>query len=430
MKVFIAHYHLNPGGVTQIIQSQINGLAQLTNSVELVVICDGQGLQALSLPSNATAIAFPALGYCPNISDERHVRELVSEIKQFFMLHASLADIIHFHNIGLGKNVALTYAMYLLAQKGYAIVNHAHDFPEDRPLNWSYLKTGFKIFGIENVNEILYPSFNNYVFGVLNSHDYSRLHKNGVNNERVFLWPNPVKPLVKNEVLTKAQAKHKLKEALHLDADKLIISYPVRVIRRKNIGEYILLAAILGDKADFLVTLPPKNPVEIEPYEKWLTFCKTQQIKVVFEAGLKVNFEWIMTGSDLCFSTSIMEGFGMVFVEPWLWSTPVAGRELANVMPDLQALGLQYPLLYSQLLVEWNGSWVDFPNLTMKEQMQVILEMQNKQNDSFFKQNPAIMSLFEVSSDSFVTNNKEIIANDLSERKYGEKLYQVYSSLS
>ena len=42
--------------------------------------------------------------------------------------------------------------------------------------------------------------------------------------------------------------------------------------------------------------------------------------------------------------------------------------------------------------------------------MQVISLMRNKQNDSFFKQNPAIMSLFEVNSDSFVTNNKEIIA--------------------
>lgn len=427
MKIFIGHYHLNPGGVTKIIQSQLNGLAD--KDVELVVICDGQGLENISLPANATILPFKKLGYLPELGTAEELLQEVKAIHAFFVEQVDKTDIIHFHNIGLGKNAAVTYTMYQLASEGYTVVNHAHDFPEDRPVNYKYLKDGMKLLQVDDFKNILYPDFANYHFGVLNGFDKKRLLKAGIPVDRIELWPNPVSIPPESE-LSKQEAKQKLCNALHLEIHKMVVAYPVRVIRRKNIGEFILLAKVFGDKANFIVTLPPLNPVEIEPYKEWVQFCTVENIPVTFEAGLKAKFEWVMKGADVCFTTSIMEGFGMVFVEPWLWGTPVAGRKIPAVLPDLEAIGLKYPLIYDNVWVKHNGDWVDFPDLEMEEQMQLIRSLELKQIASFIQQNVSISSFFKGDTIQFENNNKQIITDDLSERRYGEKLYSTYKALS
>jgi glycosyltransferase involved in cell wall biosynthesis len=430
MKIIIGHYHLNPGGVTKIIQSQLHGLANI-EGLQIIVVCDGQGLDNITLPDNAVIMPFEKLGYMPDLGDGLSMFNTVKSILSFFKQIADKDDIIHFHNIGLGKNAALSYAMYLLAKHGHKLINHAHDFPEDRPANFKYLEEGLKMLGVEDIGTILYPNIKNYIFGVLNSFDRQRLLNIGLSEERVHLWPNPVsKPNIYSD-LTKAEAKSKIEKALGLDTGKMLVSYPVRVIRRKNIGEYILLAAAFSDTANFIVTLPPLNPIEIEPYNKWVAFCKDNDINLIFEAGLKVEFEWVMKGADVCFTTSIMESFGMVFVEPWLWGTPVAGREIAAVLPDLKSLGIDYPLIYKKLEVEWKNKSVDFPVLEMEEQMTVIetvLEVGGK--TSFIEKNKTVSDFFNAERVEFENDNKRIICKELSEQEYGKKLYKIYKTLS
>jgi len=429
MKIIIGHYHLNPGGVTKIIQSQLRGLANIED-LEVVVVCDGQGLENIQLPDNATFKPFEKLGYKPILGDAASMRDTVESIITFFKEIADKDDIIHFHNIGLGKNAALSYAMFLLAGEGHRIVNHAHDFPEDRPKNLKYLQEGLGILGVEDIETVLYPNLENYIFGVLNSYDQNRLLKIGLPESRIKLWPNPVAiPTISSE-LTKEDAKAKVENALSLEKGKLLVAYPVRVIQRKNIGEYILLAAAFSDKANFIVTLPPLNPIEIEPYNKWVAFCKENNINLIFEAGQKLEFEWIMKGADVCFTTSIMEGFGMVFVEPWLWGTAVAGREITAVLPDLKSLGLEYPLIYKDLAVEWKGEKLDFPLLEMQEQMAVIKTILNDGKSSFTKNNSAVANFFNTGKIEFENNNKSIISRELSEKTYGKKLHKTYKSLS
>lgn len=429
MKIIIGHYHLTPGGVTKIIQSQLDGLANIED-LSIIVVCDGQGCENIQLPDNAVIMPFKNLGYMPNLRDANVIRDTIKSITQFFKQISDKKDIIHFHNIGLGKNVALTDAMYQLAKQGYKIINHAHDFPEDRPSNYKYLKEGLKMLDVDDINTVLYPNIDNYIFGVLNSFDRKRLLELGVSEERVQLWSNPVSEPSISSNLTKADAKANIEKALSLESGKMLVSYPVRVIRRKNIGEYILLAAAFSDRANFIVTLPPLNPIEIEPYNKWVAFCKRNNINLTFEAGLKVEFEWIMKGADVCFTTSIMEGFGMVFVEPWLWGTPVAGREIAAVLPDLKSLGIIYPLIYDKLEVEWDDRIVDFPSLEIEEQMAVIETILDGGQTSFTKNNKAVSDFFNAERVEFENDNKRIISNELSEQEYGKKLYKVYKTLS
>lgn len=429
MKIIIGHYHLNPGGVTNIIQSQLRGLANIEN-LKIIVVCDGQGLDNIKLPDNAILMPFEKLGYMPNLGDESSMFETVKSIITFFQQITEKEDIIHFHNIGLGKNAALTYAMYLLAKQGFNLINHAHDFPEDRPANFKYLEEGLKLLGVDDIGTIMYPDIDNYLIGVLNSFDRKRLLEVGLPEERVKLWPNPVSTPTISSDLTKAESKAKIEKALDLDSGKMLVAYPVRVIRRKNIGEYILLAAAFADTANFIVTLPPLNPIEIEPYNKWVAFCKENNINLTFEAGHKLEFEWVMKGADVCFTTSIMEGFGMVFVEPWLWGTPVAGREIAAVLPDLKTLGIEYPLIYDKLEIEWQNKCVDFPVLEMQEQMAFIQSILNDGKASFLNKNKALADFFNAESVEFENDNKSIISRELSEQQYGKKLYKVYKALS
>lgn len=399
-------------------------------NTEIVLVCNGEGFENLTLPEKLKTLAKPNLGYLPSLPGKNELQALVENLIQFFESIASRNDIIHFHNIGLGKNVAVTFAMFQLAKAGYKIVNHAHDFPEDRPANYTYLQEGLKLLTSTGYENILYPSFSNFRFGVLNSFDQKRLLKLGVKKSRVEVWPNPVIQPNLTSGATKAEAKLQLEKDLKLPQGKRIIAYPVRVIRRKNIGEYILLAALFNEQAHWLVTLPPQNPVEIEVYQKWVEFCQKEEIPITFEAGLKTSFETLMKGADVCFTTSVMEGFGMVFVEPWLWDTPVAGREISAVLPDLEQLGIRFPFIYKKLLVQWEEQLIDFPSLDITQQMACIKYYFAGRKEMFLQQNPNFLSFFSEDLCQSIQHNKFIITNDLSERKYGKQLYQFYTALS
>ena len=68
-------------------------------------------------------------------------------------------------------------------------------------------------------------------------------------------------------------------------------------------------------------------------YNQWINFCNGNEIDIVFEAGKKVNFEKLLRGTDFCITTSYKEGFGMVYLEPWLLDTPVVGRDIDFYYP-------------------------------------------------------------------------------------------------
>ncbi len=96
-------------------------------------------------------------------------------IRSFIIRHAT-GFILHCHNPNLGKNPALTLAIYQLARQGFSIVNHCHDFPEDRPENMKRLNDMFDQSGLSS-REVLYPDLPGYHFAVLNTCDYNRVLK-------------------------------------------------------------------------------------------------------------------------------------------------------------------------------------------------------------------------------------------------------------
>ncbi len=81
--------------------------------------------------------------------------------------------------------------------------------------------------------------------------------------------------------------------------------------------------------AKVAITLAPKNP-EVKPiYDAWAAFAKELGLNVEFDAGAKSSFEEMVANADALITTSIAEGFGLAFLEPWLasrWSDATCRR--------------------------------------------------------------------------------------------------------
>ena len=337
--------------------------------------------------------------------------------------------VLHFHNLNLGKNPIVTYAVYLLAKEGAKVFNHAHVFAEDRPANYRFLKEILSDIFLQRIEEVLYPQLPNYHYGVLNSFDFERLQNYGVQKERIEWLPNPVTFNISEEISDKSGVKKEICSSLNIDKNKLLVTYPVRVIRRKNIGELVLLSVLFSEKVNFVVTQPPKNPVEIERYEKWINFCEKESIQITFEAGNKVNFEKLLIASDFCITTSYQEGFGMVYLEPWLLNTPVVGRDIDYITRDFTYDGFEFPALYKQLNIPEIRN--NFKDLDIATQMQFIAAVKNNQvkKEKLFEQNEVLKSLFEKVDTATIEKNKKIIKDKYSLKGYGIKLQNRYKKL-
>jgi hypothetical protein len=288
--------------------------------------------------------------------------------------------ILHVHNVNLGKNPLLNVALYEMAWEGYKIVNHCHDFAEDgRFANYAYLQEVVEGVFRYSLGDVLYPSLPNYQYGYINSRDGAIL-KSIVSPKHVHELPNPVeapKGLANKQTATaKQQIKQQVTHKLGVPLERPLVVYPVRGIRRKNVGEWILLSALFPNKASWAISQPAVNKVEKPAYSFWTQYAKQKKLPVVFEAGNKVPFPDLLAAADLWGTTSVVEGFGMSFLEPWLQHRRVIGRNIPMVTQDFAAQGLDLQDLYSAFKIP--KSWVrDLPGL-QKEYAEWIAEHYHK----------------------------------------------------
>ena len=427
MNIVIAHSHLNPGGVTRIIESQIESLPK--NTVKVLV---GDCSNPDTITSKGAEIQIiEDLNYLKNRKySDKEAMVMLHQVHKKIRDQLPAQAILHFHNLNLGKNPIVTYAVYLLAKEGAKIFNHAHDFAEDRPTNYQFLKDILSDIFLQRIEEVLYPQLPNYQYGVLNSFDFERLQKYGIQKERIAWLPNPVTLDTSEDISDKKGAKNEICSTLNISENKLLVTYPVRVIRRKNIGELILLSVLFSDTVNFVVTQPPKNPAEIEWYEKWVKFCDEENIAFTFEAGNKVHFEKLLIASDFCITTSYQEGFGMVYLEPWLLNTPVVGRDINYISHDFLNDGFDFPALYQRINIP--GFDNDFKDIEITKQMNIIRDVKNNhiKKDKIFEQNEVLKSLFEKVAPSTIEKNKKIIKSNYSLKGYGIKLQNRYKKLA
>ncbi|MGC6427092.1 MAG: hypothetical protein ACON5H_08870 [Akkermansiaceae bacterium] len=333
MRIVLLHYHQRPSGVTQIIHLQRQVLEELGHEV--------------SIPE------LPELDYCleSSLSGPEFLRLLENAIDLD-------PDLWLIHNPILGKNAAFPALIKSLSEKGIPLILQCHDFAEDgRPSNYQLLKN----------NKELYPIAPQVHYALINSRDASLLRNAGIPEAQIHFLPNAV-------VRTPLPPK---------EPDHPFVFYPVRGIRRKNLGEFCLWAKHAPPGTRFAVASRPENLEWSTTFDAWKNFAAREHLPIEFDVvSDEFPFEhWLANATHLA-TTSIAEGFGLTFIEPHFLGRPLIGRNLPEITKDFEAEGLSLKNLYPGIKVPLSS--LDLPKLErdFRSQIEATFSAYNQKVDS------------------------------------------------
>jgi hypothetical protein len=268
-------------------------------------------------------IIVPGIGYDGMRTDEAPEKIAGDVLAAITAKWPSGCDIIHVHNPILNKNRDFLRILRCLADRGQRLFLQVHDTAEDlRPQSY--------YAGEE------YPE--NCHYGVINSRDYVLFLEAGLREEGLHRIFNIVQPL---------PCMAGPDTAIRRD----LLLYAVRAIRRKNLGEALLLSCFLPKGFRVGITLPPTSPFDYPSYEEWKAFAMQENLAAEFELGLGYSLAELVAQSALMLTTSIREGFGFSFLEPWTAGRAVVGRRLEAVAADFARMGVDLSSLYGGIAV-------------------------------------------------------------------------------
>jgi hypothetical protein len=324
VNIAFIHYHLKTGGVTTCLKHQVEALK---NDCHLCVITG----EIAKTDFPAKVIPIPQLAYSADYHHFFEPEDVASAVVQAIESHFNgPCDILHVHNPILAKNKKFLKILNALQKRGLSLLLQIHDFAEDgRPRSY-YTED--------------YPA--NCHYSVVNSRDYRILLKSGLKKQGLHQIFNIV-----------YRSDNSCPSAVSDDGPYVV--YPIRAIRRKNIGEAILLSLFFKDNETLVITLPPNSQTDIESYEDWKVFVSDYHLRVEFDRGLNHPYDAIVASARYLLTTSIMEGFGFSFLEPWLFDKLVWGRKLSDICTDFEANGVSFDHMYTALNVPVDWFEVD-----------------------------------------------------------------------
>lgn len=330
MKIAIVHYHLQPGGVTRVIENTLQAWEENGTEIEAVAL-SGRAYPGDRLPDTRVVQGLdytsPRDAVDPRVLTERLRASAKDALGQ-------TPDLWHIHNHSLGKNPSLTAAVSLLAESGERILLHPHDFAEDgRPGNY---------LSLSEVYQRAYPTGHTIHYAALNQRDRGFLaHMLKDSSSRVHLLANAVPP---------STPFSEFQEEKILDLPENLLLYPVRAVRRKNLGELALLASSHQD-FHFANSLGPTNPEFTPIFEDWKQFGKELELPLTYGLGehTDASFPEMVGHAQSILSVSVAEGFGLGFLEPWTFGKGLCGRNLPDITSDFAELGVSLANLYDRL---------------------------------------------------------------------------------
>lgn len=333
MRVAILHFHLRAGGVTRVIEMAHESLQD--SGCQVLVISGEARPSSCRLAFSDVAVA-PSLAYDVSALEvDQLCDEVDAAMRRWW---GAPADVLHIHNHGLGKNFALPLAVSRWAEQGRHLLLQIHDFAENgRPANYQKLLN--ELGGVPGLDRCLYPVAPQVAYAFLNSADQGRLSSSGLIGLNELL-PNPVVLPQGGDPVTPSE----------LSAERIIV-YPTRAIRRKNIGEALLWAAQAAPGEKVVLTAAPVSPGDLARMKEWQAFAESLRLPVVFDAQTLLARPTVdfLHGADFCLTTSVAEGFGMAFLEPWLAGRSLAGRDLPEVTRDFRDAGVHLAGLYKRI---------------------------------------------------------------------------------
>jgi len=162
-----------------------------------------------------------------------------------------------------------------------------------------------------------------------------------------------------------------------IEAEEFVV-YPTRAITRKNLGEAVLWAATFKKGRKMVISLAPEDPVARGEHDLWEAFAVGHNLPVVFDSVTRFGRPLgdFVAGACACITTSMREGFGMAYLEPWLLGAPVVGRDLSVVTADFKKQGMRFDWLYSTLRL-------DLLTEELRLHTQLLLEQQKLTNAGY-----------------------------------------------
>lgn len=364
MFIAMVHYHLDLGGVTQVIANHLRALQMQAGGEHFRVLvlhggrCAGWPDRLPDVPSLDYSVhVVPGLDYDDQPQDPR---ELATRLQAVLREAGGLPDasVIHVHNHALGKNPTLPGTLCELARDGWALLLQIHDFAEDfRPENYRRIAAGLGS-AASDTDAGVYPSAAHVHYAVLNQRDARILAAAGAESAQLHVLPNAAGDV--GALPPRAPARRELARRFGIPENRRLLLYPVRGIRRKNLGEALLWSALAGDGWQVGLTLSPLTPAERPSYERWKTLAASLQLPMAFEIGEQSGLSYVdnLAVADRMLTTSVAEGFGLVFLETWLAGKTLVGRDLPEITADFVAAGLRLKHLRPRLNVplDWIGA--------------------------------------------------------------------------
>jgi glycosyltransferase involved in cell wall biosynthesis len=337
LRIAVIHYHLRPGGVTSVIARAASALAG--EQVSMAVLCGDAAGARLAGP----VVVVPHLDYAGGGRAPGLAEDLIEAATRAL---GGRPDVWHVHNHSIGKSAAVPRAVAELARRGERLLLQIHDFAEDgRPANYRLLREELASEAGAGFDRLLYPTGARVHYALLNRHDRDVLVKAGADPGRTHVLANPVSL-----------------EPVPPDVDRVpgLFVYPTRAIRRKNLGEFLLWAALAPRDTRWQTTIEPKTAADRPAYERWRAVARELRLPVDFAVALEHPrpMAEVLARAEAVVTTSVAEGFGLSFLEPWLAGRAVAGRNLPEITGDFVDEGVRLESLYARLDVplDWVGS--------------------------------------------------------------------------
>lgn len=388
-------------------------------------------------------------------------------------------DVILTENLGIGIDPSITYAFYLYSQYcniagiKKKFIYRMHDFVQQRPYFFRNVKKFHEYrFGVvPNWHSILYPAFPNIKYIAINRYDRSRLIEHGIEESKIFYIPNSIdKSIIPVDDRTK-ELRNKIIDREALDPDVRFVLYPVRCVRRKNVEEAIFFTCFLNSfvnrnatrnyghikrKYHLLVSLGPENGDDVRYADQLLEFVRKHRLPVSIGFNDLVALERegdpqdpvkiarygvgdMLRVADLVITTSVLEGFGFVHLEPWILDRPVIGRSILYITPDFQAKGMKLGHMYTALIVDEQdfkdiGKKKPTPEQALQERLDKILSLDEPGFvDKMIERNETpiigtLMLLDMKKREELVALNKKIVETAYSQEVIGKQIYEVITS--
>jgi len=365
LNLVIVHHHFRPGGVRRVIELAAPHLVRtLQPPLCGIVLVAGEAPDAPWLRRFSAGVAplpvvcrlDPALGYIAEqrLAPDARARRLRIFLAGLFDAAPGGGCVVWAHNMGLGRNLALTRALArACVARGVPLVFHHHDWWFDnRWRRWAEMRrSGFRT--LAHVAATILPAAPGLRHAAINQADAAVLQRHFHRNAG---WlPNLADAAPQPEPERVRHARRWLTDRLGDDAPVWLA--PCRLLRRKNLAEALLLTRWLRPEA-WLVTTGGVSSAGEQGYARRLAAAAARAgwklrlgILAGDECGLPTVPELLAAGEAVLL-TSLQEGFGLSYIEAAAAHRPLIARALPNIAPDLARFGLRFPQSYQELLVD------------------------------------------------------------------------------